>query len=294
MIENCEFPAIDTSYWKLDDKAWIAERKANWDVIEKYYSGGLEKSKKGMNIIKRYYLKGEMPDFEALRSWSDETLRHLDLYSFLWLHPSKDKGVLTELRNQYVNSPLVLEYDIKIGLGILFESGELIPVYDAKNVDLATSFNSGGINLLMFQLIVGDISKDYYPEERETIHKIEKFRGGYDLFVMFSRWLCTKKLSILSEDCLYQYDDYLNHWLKCCEKDVRFFEFRFKHYKDLLPLALHRINRFDVDKEGDTARGRFVHKIRKLLDEHEFHPTLKELWAEIKSDTNDVKGLWRL
>jgi hypothetical protein len=154
MIENSEFPIIDTSYWKLEDKAWVAERKANWDVIEKYYSGGLEKSKKGMNIIKRYYLKGEMPDFEALRSWSDETLRHLDLYSFLWLHPSKDQRVLTELRNQYVNSPLVVEYDIKVGLGILFESGELIPVYDAKNVDVATSFNSGGLNLLMFQIIV--------------------------------------------------------------------------------------------------------------------------------------------
>lgn len=293
MIENSEFPIIDSSYWKLDDKTWVSERKANWEVIERCYSDGLEKSKKGMNIIKRYYLKGEMPDFESLRSWNDETLRHLDLYSFLWLHPSKDKNVLTELRNQYVNSPLVVEYDIKVGLGILFHSGELLPVRDAKHIDLTKDFNTGGINLLMFQLIVGDLSKDYYPENRNTIHKVEKFRNGFNKFVIFGQWLCAKKLSVLSEDCLYQYDDYLQYWLKCCDKDVYFFGSSFKYYKDALVMALHRINRFDEDKEGDTARGRFVPKIRKILDEHEFHPTLKELWAEVKNNTNDIKGLWR-
>ena len=293
MDSGFSFPDIDTSYWLVNDKSWVAERKKNWEVIEKYYSDGLEKSKKGMNIIKRYYLKGEMPDFLALKSWNDETTRHLDLYSFLWLHPSRDRSVLINLRDQYVESPLVVTYDINIGLNISSHAGQMLPVREEKYVDLTRDFNSGGLNLFMFQIIVGDLSKDYFPENRDTIHKVDKFRKGFDRFVIFGEWLCAKKLSVLSEDCLYQYDDYLQYWLKCCDKDTYFFGSSFKYYKNALVMALYRINRFDVEKEGDTARGRFVRKVRRLLDEHEFHPIFKELWAEVKSDTNDVKGLWR-
>lgn len=295
MQTNYEFPNIDTSHWKVNDDVWIEERKRTWDIIEKYYCGGREKTKKGMNIIKRYYMKGEMPDFESLRSWSDETTRHLDIYSFLWLHPSKDRALLTELRNQYVNSALVVEFDIRSGLSLLFDSGSMVPTYDPTSIDIESAFYSGGHNLLMFTIILGDMSKEYYPENSEATWKIIKFNRGYQNIIEYGKWLCVKQPNFLSEDCLYQYDEYLQYWIKGCSLDSAHFQRIFQEKtKPYFVKALHRINRFDADKEGDTARGRFVHKIRKLLDEHEFHPTLKELWAEVKNDTSDVKGLWRL
>lgn len=289
------FPNIDKSYWPLDNKEWVAERNKNWERIEKYYYGGREKSKKGMNILKRYYLKGEIPDFEPLMGWDDESSRHLDLYAFLWMHPSKDEELLIQLRDQYVNSPLVSEYDIKIGCRFAMDVGCMLPTYDTRNLNQDTLFDSGGLNLLMFTVIFGDLSIDYFPEKRECRRKVEKFYNGYQYIFDYGNWLCVKNQNPLSEDCLYQYDEFLEYWEKTCSLDGRYFEGIFAtKVKPQFIKALHRINRFDVAGEGDTARGRFVHKIRKLLDEHEFHPTLKELWAEVKSDANDVKGLWRV
>jgi hypothetical protein len=295
MKNEYEFPQIDASYWRIDDKTWVAERKANWEKIEKYYSGGLTKSKKGINIVKRYYLKGEMPDFKALRDW-DDVERHLDLYSFIWLHPSKNKNVLSPLRDSYVNSPLIMEQDVQFGLGVLFLSGSLWPAMDYTGEDVAGIFYTDGFNKDIFEIIMGDYECPYFPEKNDLKWKIPKFhKYGYYHIINMAKWTCAKTLSILSNDCLYQYDIYLNFWTRGCEADNSYFSTDvYQLDKPYLIKALHRINRFDVDKEGDTARGRFVHKIRKLLDEHQFHPTLKKLWAAVKQDTSDVKGLWRL
>lgn len=288
------FPEIDLSYWKIDDKEWIANRKASWSNIEKYYSGGLEKSKKGMSILKRYYLKGDMPDFEDLRGW-DNVERHLDLYSLIWLHPSKDPNVLIPLRDSYVNSLLIVEQDVQFGLRMLFDSGCYWPTVDLTGTDISKILCTGGLNKNIFELFYGNFEKPYFPEDAKSSWSIHKFKYGYYHIIDMAKWTCAKTISVLSNDCLYQYDVYLNFWVSGCEADNKFFSGEsYQLYEPYIIKALHRINRFDTDKEGDTARGRFVHKVRKLLDEHEFHPTLKELWEEVKSDTNDVKGLWRL
>lgn len=285
---------IDLSHWKTDDE-WLANRKARWDTFQKSYIGGFEKSKKGMNIIKRYYLYGEIPDFKTLEKW-DDVARHLDLYSLIWLHPSKDKNILIPLRDSYVNSPLVVEQDVQFGLGILFFSGSIWPAMDYTGKEVSDVFYADGFNKDIFEIIMGDFDCPYFPEVNDAKWKILKFnKYGHRHIINMAKWTCAKTLSILSNDCLYQYDIYLDFWIKGCKADSNYFltdDYRLD--APYIRKALHRINRFDSDKEGDTARGRFVHKIRKLLDEHEFHPTLKELWAEVKSDTNDVKGLWRL
>jgi len=294
MKNKYEFPQVDASYWRIDDKAWVAERKANWERIEKYYSGGLEKSKKGMSILKRFYLKGEMPDFKALKDW-DNTERHLDLYSLIWLHPSNDMNVLVPLRDSYVNSPLIVEQDIQFGLRILFQSGCQWPAMDFTETDVSSIFYTNGLNKNIFEIILGDFERPYFPDNADPTWVIHKFKYGYYHIIDMAKWTCAKTLSFLSNDCLYQYEVYLDFWIRGCNLDTNYFSTdNYQFDAPYLLKALHRINRFDAEKEGDTARGRFVHKIRKLLDEHEFHPTFKELWAEVKSDTSDVKGLWRL
>lgn len=293
MLLKNEFPPIDTSYWRLDDKEWTAERKMKWIRIEKYYYyGGTGKSKKGMNIIKRYYLKGELPDFKSLKEW-DNVERHLDLFSFLWLHPSRDREILTNLRNIYVNNPLIVEFDIRSGLNILYNSGCNIPTSDPENMDMDRAFDSDGYNLLMFDIIMGDFSKDEFPDQRKSDWVVNKFLFGYHDLVEFGKWLCVKKPNRLSGDCLYQYDEYLNYWLISCSKDIGYFNFsNFERHKQSFTKAFHRIHRFDINKEGNTARTCFVQKIRKILDEHEFPSIFKKVWIDVKNDDNKIKGLW--
>lgn len=294
MHDKTLFPEIDLSYWKIDDKEWAANRKSDWGKIEKYYSGGLEKSKKGMSILKRYYLKGELPDFRELKDW-DNVERHLDMYSLVWLHPSNDPSVLVPLRDMYINSPLIVEQDVQFGLRMLFDSGCYWPTVDFTGTDISKILYTGGLNKSIFEIFYGDFDKPYFPEDSKSKWSIYKFKYGYFHIIDMAKWTCAKTLSILSNDCLYQYDVYLDFWIRGCEVDKNFFSSEsYQLYEPHIIKALHRINRFDADKEGDTARVRFVHKIRKLLDKHEFHPTLKALWAEVKNDTGDVKGLWRI
>ena len=49
---------IDKSYWKLKDKQWVAERQANWPKFEAMLQD--YKTRKGLSIIKAYYLRGKM------------------------------------------------------------------------------------------------------------------------------------------------------------------------------------------------------------------------------------------
>ncbi|MDE1462687.1 hypothetical protein [Spartinivicinus poritis] len=123
MSDAVSFPEIDTSYWQVKDKTWIAERKSQWETIEPRLKTGMNKTQRAMSIIKRYFLKSIMPDFEALSDWKSD-FRHLDLFCFIWLHPSRDKQVLKKLRDAYMHSPLVGESDVWLGIGGFLREGK--------------------------------------------------------------------------------------------------------------------------------------------------------------------------
>ena len=63
------FPEIDTQYWQLGDPSWVKQRQSEWLSIEPMLLETMFKSKKAITIIKRYFLKGIMPDFEKLKNW---------------------------------------------------------------------------------------------------------------------------------------------------------------------------------------------------------------------------------
>ncbi len=157
--ERIEFPVIDTTYWNVKDKEWMAGRHEQWATIEAYFRGPATKSKKAKGILKRYFLHGAMPDFKALKSWkSDE--RHLDLFCFLWLHPSWDPTVLVPLRDAYIHSPLVLEEDVSVGMELLFQYGALIASAEYfDNEDVSDVIQTDGHNGLLFDLMIGDLSE---------------------------------------------------------------------------------------------------------------------------------------
>lgn len=116
MNTQMSLESIDTSYWKTKDKEWVEQRQAQWPAIERVVS--LNRRKADVNVIKQYFLRGKMPNWEKYKDW-DDLYRHLDLDLFLWLHPSDDHEVLKNLYRIYMESDLIDERDVTRGYGEL-------------------------------------------------------------------------------------------------------------------------------------------------------------------------------
>lgn len=292
-IPLCNFPDIDTQYWQLDNKDWVKARKQEWLTIEPMLLGTANKSKKAVTIIKRYFLKGVMPDFRQLRSW-DNYERHLDLFTFLWLHPSWDEATLTSLRHTYVHSTLISKDDVSAGFSLLFRSSDSISHIDWQGGDEDPSFivSSGGYNELLFKIIMGDLTIEHWPEYRKSRRPKTKPVTDILSLLCISNCLCDKYKTTISSDYLYQYEQPLEWWYLSSLKDLGFYrEERLDVNLKYLSLALYRIYHFDLE-EGDTPRTRFAIKIQKILNERKFDPSIEQLWLDVKAGKVVHKNAW--
>jgi hypothetical protein len=285
---------IDTSYWKLDDKDWVADRKAQWNRIEPMFQGSAHKSKKGLGIIKKYFLKGEIPDFKALYEWNGWE-RHLDLFCFLWLHPENDEVLLAELRDLYVNLPHVLSDDVSIGISIFLSFADVRANDEYTEAELPTILNTNGHNEMYFRLMMGDSNGAYRGTHKGNRWKVDRITLRFiSQLSHMTRLLCNKTVNKINEDVLYQYDSYLDFWYGCIDQNEDCFEGkRGERRVPIAEKALYRIHNFDTEKEGDTCRTRFVKKMRKILDEREFIPQFKQMWADVKADKIEVENPWK-
>lgn len=290
------FPEVDTQYWQLSDPVWVKQRQSEWLSIEPMLLGTMNKSKKAITIIKRYFLKGIMPDFEKLKKW-DSDYRHLDLFSFLWLHPSWDEQILTELRHAYVHYRLVTQEDVEIGLSEFMSSAQSRAGADYEpNEDVSFIARTDGHNELLFKILMGDLSIPYVPEYREKTRwrwQVARREEGIQDLLFKTKWLCNKHRHELAEDYLFQYDLPMQLWYEGSSKQQDFFtRKKFSKKVPYLDKALYRIHHFDDKKEGGTARSRFVKLARKYLDEGNFVAEFKQRWSDVKAGKIVVEDAW--
>jgi len=298
---------IDTSYWKKSDPKWVKAREAYWPKVE-FMLLAYKTKKKGLNPIKDYYLRGKMPNWKSFKDWGDID-RHLDIFLFLWLHPSWDEAVLTELRNLYINSDLIVYRDVAKGISNFLDSQAVI----ASNPHYRSMKRVGfpyieGHGELLFKVLFGDPTATEIDLECQAHYKIRKPYSspgrpkykpyflpvlGYSMLCLMGRWLCTKKMLPIHEDFLFQYDQPLEWWYKGLATQKDFFKDDYNQrsiwsYQE----ALYCIHHFNTDEEGDTCRTQFVEKIRKILDEREVAPEIEEIWAGVKSGKIVVENAW--
>lgn len=293
--------SIDTSYWKTKDKSWMEQREAQWSAIERVV--GLNRRKADVNVIKQYFFRGKMPNWKKYKDW-DDLYRHLDLDLFLWLHPSNDPEVLKNLYKTYMESDLIHERDVLRGYGELTDNEFLRAPLSWKSIEEYPYPFRGEKNIILFRVMFGDI--DYVRErvrslvggDQESFSKktsqIFEFLG-YLHFRRMRLWLLQDPNSPLSINSLYQYDEVLEWCLTTMtmnnENQLRESlktSINLKEYQK----ALYCFYNFDTEKEGDTYRTRFIHKICKLLDERDFVPEFKQLWEDTKAGKIDVKKPW--
>lgn len=294
------FPNIDTSYWQIKDKQWMAERKAQWPVIEAMLKH--HKYAKGKTAVKQYFLKGKMPDFEMFADWESST-RHVDLFIFLWLHPSWDEAVLKPLRDAYMTSDEIIEEDLH-GIERFLDCSSTIASIDYTgdtDKEMAHLIYTGGYNEFLFKLMMGDLNQTDYP----LVQKYDVFSTPSvyylpkdELFsiLTMSKWLCIKEMHPINNDMLYQYDLPLEWWYQSCTKDEEHFkkDAQEQTYRELIETALWRIFNFDVGKEGLSPRTTFVLKIRKILDERPFIKEFETMWQRVKAGEITVLNPWIL
>ncbi len=299
-----KFPDFDTSYWRKDDKDWMADRVARWPELEAMLK--YEKPSKGRAIIKQYFLRGKLPDWDKLRHWGSYS-GHLDLFLFLWMHPSHDKDFLKQLRDQFCQSIVIKARDIRCGFGDLFSPAIVMACqpYTDEEVDGAGLIKNVlyiGENEFYFDVLMEDIEYldkdleflylDDYPPEKISVRVPTAL---FDWFTLMARWLCIEKMRKPNEDMLFQYDQPLEWWYNCRERNENYFakvaqkEARRENYRK----ALYRIHNFNTEKEGDTCRTRFVHKMRKILDEREFISEFKQMWEDVKAGKVEVGDPWK-
>lgn len=296
-------PNIDTSYWQGNNRDWLKERGKDWPRIAKMLT--LRKSKKAINVIKQYYLKGKMPDWYKWAE-SDNYERHLDLFLFLWCHPSRDKALLIRLRNEYMHSCLVTLEDITLGYSY-FSVTEGVIDTTRKNFrieSLAERFGTYGENELFFDVMLNELDQpkymldciSLYSESKTERETFEVLRSSFNSVYMMKFWLCLKSLHPINEDFLYQYDKPLEWWCRSSQVCESYFsnDPQEKNVRKFFIGALYCIWNFNTEKEGDTCRTRFVHKMRKILNEREFIADFKQMWQNVKSNNVnvDVKDPW--
>jgi hypothetical protein len=290
---------IDTSYWLTKNKDWMEQRKAQWPDIERVV--GLNRKKTEVNVIKQYFLKGKMPNWGKYKEW-DDLFRPLDLNLFLWLHPSEDIEVLNPLFQAYVKSELIHPHDVLKGYGSFLAHEFMRATSPYKSLEEYPFPYMGRKNIIVFRILFGDINnaRNIINIHSNEISDLEESKDyifnflNYSHFLRMWHWLLQDAKSPLSMNCLYQYEDVLE-WMTTTMVDGSEFIESLKHKVNLNNYykALYCIHHFDTEKEGDTCRTRFVHKIRKILDERDFIPEFKQMWEDVKAGKVEVKDPWK-
>lgn len=288
---------IDTSYWKTGDKPCAADRKASWPKIA--YMLSSYKEKKALTIIKQYYLAGKMPNWKKLKGWGDSS-GHLDIFVFLWLHPSWDKDVLKSLHKTYLTSDLIIGRDVLEGYRNLLNSqitAAACPYTSVKEINFPYIEGHGE---LLFDIFYGDLQQVESGIAANAALSsgqplILPTGGGLFNAITIVHWLKLEAMLPFHNEFLLQYDAVLELWYKGCSSDPDFFKKpRINKLRaPVLEEALYHIYHFDTEKEGDTCRTRFVYKIREMFDEREFIPAFKKMWENVKSGKIVIEKPWQ-
>lgn len=292
---NIDLNKIDTSYWINGGKEFLEERKKNWENIE-FMISIYKPYKKNRTPIKDYYIKGKMPNWKSFIEW-ESIERHLDIFMFLWLHPSNNEKVLKKLKDAYISSDLVTLADINVGYSYFLDSQIVITRSNYLSMKQVNFPYIEGKGELIFKLLMEDRVKEYFPVKEKNLlseNKIFEYpKTDLSEITTMGSWLKIEKMIPIHYDFLFQYDDALEWWYECV-KGINYYNIS-DFNKKFIPYhkkALYRIFYFDTKKEGDTCRSKFVKKIIKILDEREFFPEFDQMWQDVKDGKTVVEDPW--
>lgn len=279
---------IDKDYWRREDEDWLAIREAQWPAARQLL--GFYKPDTAMPVIEDFYPRGKLPSWRTLtRRWReyDETERHLDLFTLLWLHPSNEIEVLRELRDAYWTDGFGRTgYDVKAGFHILTHLGiELAAingeaVIETKDdppverpVSLQFDADTEVLATVMFEKLRGT---DF--QFGDSAYRL--LTPGMNSIVRQTDWLAHDTLTAYGSKMMLQHPEALRFCQIVVRADQKALSRQIKRRKRLV-LFLRLCAGFQSDNPEDAPRVEFVEAVKRGFDEGSWPDELTALWSEV-------------
>ena len=175
---------VDKSAWKLDDKAWVKARKAQWADLSKKLKASDESrhsllTAKTISFWKHYFLSCELPATDHLL-----TFKNLDINPFfiLWFYPDQNEGALSQIMERLVKAEQFSSAE-KERVNIAQYGIEIIRRCSGLTKDplLGEEGVFGGKERLYLRLLFGTKDAGFISSERFSPLEHDFFRlcGGY-------------------------------------------------------------------------------------------------------------------
>ncbi|MDP5188372.1 hypothetical protein [Rheinheimera baltica] len=158
---------VDKSAWKLDDKAWVKARKAQWADLSKKLKASDENrhsllTPKTISFWKHYFLNCELPSTEGLL-----TFKNLDINPFfiLWFHPDQSEANLRQLMSQLTEAFTNRGGDVREDTAnyCLSLFSRCFDGFCQRNALLGDDGVFGGKERLYLRLIIGNNTEGLIP-----------------------------------------------------------------------------------------------------------------------------------
>lgn len=168
---------MDRSYWYVDDKGWLKERKETWNIIRENLLRTQYFDRDDFKYIEEYYLRGVEPCDDD--SFSPDKSITLLLVIKLALHPSRDACVWETVKEEAVQG-YDAEKNVKDSYLLLFRDGSSL----AYNGEGGLGFwFFGGVEEKLVRFFTGE------PGCEKTIEvngrNYDKYIKGDELFLSF-------------------------------------------------------------------------------------------------------------
>lgn len=276
---------MNRTYWLIDDRNWLKERKQKWKVIKKNLMHTQYFDREDIKLIDEYYLKGVEPGDQD--SFSSNMDAKLLLIIKLWLHPTDDIEVWNQIKED-VLADRDFERNIGDSYRLLFFYGGS-PDYNGEN-GLGEGLFLGAEEKLVRYFICKQ-------GEEKTIEAQGKRFGptvvGGGIFASFltdtSMWLAHEVSA--NPYVPYQYLFYL--WRKNVVDDPEFLDDYVNDPSDFVKFGRYNLSQarlgvyFRYKKKelilNDEPRRSLAEKVCAFLDSDEAPAKLKELWQEVQS-----------
>lgn len=151
---------VDSSVWKLEDKAWVKARKAQWAEMSKKLKGRDKTTlplleNRTINYWKSYFLSGELASTEHLVS---SIGLEINPFFIMWFHPDQSEPNLRQLLLRLIEIFEIGGWDVRIdmakyGLSILRRCHFGLSLQ--KNLLLGADGVFGGQERLYLRLLFG-------------------------------------------------------------------------------------------------------------------------------------------
>ncbi|MDJ0940852.1 MAG: hypothetical protein QNJ00_13910 [Woeseiaceae bacterium] len=259
---------VDLSHWLLDDPKWVKKRERSWKRVEKLL--GNYKTKKCLNVVKAYFMKGKMPDWQKLYEqlrFTNPYQSHLDLFSLLYCHPVQEYEVLKPLADAWMAGETWgrTPSEVRATNRILYDVLLFQPATNGGTRAAQRMFPFDGDAELYVNLLYAEL-----PENRNLNRNYAAlFDGGpgYSYVRLACQsLLVADKLTATGERFALQFQPALEllHARSTVSPNTLDDGARFR------PEDFAVMRAFDVKREGDTVRSRFVRRFSKMLETHDW------------------------